>query len=310
PREEWTAPTMMTFGPLGKRFKGFRLSAGKGRIHFGEVVGVVGPNATGKTTLVKVLAGVIEPSSGKVDATVTVSYKPQYITPDFDGTVQEFFYTALGDYDKNQYFNSEVRGPLRLDMLLLKRIPELSGGELQRVAIAAAISRDADLYLLDEPSAYLDANERMVAAKTVRRVMEKRGRSAMIVDHDIYLIDLISDSLLVFEGEPSVSGASVGPLPLHEGMNRFLASVGITFRRDPETKRPRINTPGSRLDRQQRAAGEYYYTGFAPAEDDGAPRYRGPSIADVMNGKASLGEVFGDEGGDAADDAEERRGGD
>ncbi|HID73461.1 MAG TPA: ribosome biogenesis/translation initiation ATPase RLI [Thermoplasmata archaeon] len=268
PREEWGTPAILTFGPLEKRFEGFHLVTDRGVIHEGEVVGVVGPNATGKTTLAKILAGVLEPTRGKVDASVTVSYKPQYIAPDFEGTVREYFYTVLGDFEKNAFFNSEIRGPLRLDMLMTKPVPELSGGELQRVAIAGSIARDADLYLLDEPSAYLDANERMVAAKTVRRVMEKKGRSALIVDHDIYLIDLISDSLLVFEGVPSVEGRSVGPLSLHEGMNRFLASVGITFRRDPETGRPRINTPGSRLDRQQRSVGEYYYAGLIEWRDD------------------------------------------
>ncbi len=268
PREDWESLPMLTYGPLKKEFDGFTLTAGKGVIHEGEVVGVVGPNATGKTTLVKILAGVIKPSDGKVDTDVSVSYKPQYIAPDFNGTVREYLYTVIGNFEEDKFFKAEVYAPLRLEMLLTKEVKALSGGELQRVAVAGAISRDADLYLLDEPSAYLDASERMIAARTVRRVMEKRGKSALIVDHDIYLIDLISDSLLVFEGEPSIEGHSVGPLPLHAGMNRFLSTVGITFRRDPETKRPRINTPGSRLDRQQKSSGEHYYTGKLREEDE------------------------------------------
>ena len=128
-------------------------------------------------------------------------------------------------------------------------------------AVAVAFSLLAvDLYLLDEPSAYLDANQRMEVAKIIRRVMEKRGRSGLIVDHDVYFIDLVSDTLMVFKGEPSVSGEAVGPMSLRDGMNLFLSDVGITFRRDMEAKRPRINKMDSRLDSKQKSRGEYYYS--------------------------------------------------
>jgi ATP-binding cassette subfamily E protein 1 len=136
----------------------------------------------------------------------------------------------------------------------------LSGGELQRVAIAICLSRDADMYLLDEPSAYLDSNQRMEAAKTVRRVMEKRGRSALIVDHDIYFLDMVSDSMMVFTGKPGREGQANGPFDMRAGMNMFLEHVDVTFRRDNDTNRPRINKPGSTLDREQQEKGEYYYS--------------------------------------------------
>jgi ATP-binding cassette subfamily E protein 1 len=138
-------------------------------------------------------------------------------------------------------------------------VDTLSGGELQRVAIALALTKDADIYLIDEPSAYLDSNQRMEAAKTIRRVMEKAGTSALIVDHDVYFIDLVSDSIMVFTGEPSLNGLANGPFDLRTGMNKFLTNVDITFRRDAESHRPRINKPGSRLDREQKKSGEYFY---------------------------------------------------
>lgn len=259
PRKEWKAEPVVTFGPLEKRFKGFKMTIGEGSIKKGEVVGVVGPNATGKTTFVRILAGVLKPTRGKVKAGLRVSYKPQYIEPKFKGTVREAFLAERVENLEDSYFRSEILIPLGLDSLLEREIPTLSGGELQRVAIGLSLSREADIYLVDEPSAYMDSNQRMEAARTIRRVIEKKGKSAMIVDHDVYYIDLVSDSLMVFRGKPSVFGEGKGPFSMRDGMNSFLRDVAITFRRDNETKRPRINKPGSRLDREQKAQGEYYY---------------------------------------------------
>jgi ATP-binding cassette subfamily E protein 1 len=163
------------------------------------------------------------------------------------------------------FAQSEIARPMTLKPLLERDVSALSGGELQRLSVSMALDRDADIYLLDEPSAYLDVNQRIQCARTVRRVMEKKGRSALVVDHDVYFLDLIADSMMVFGGKPGSSGHAAPPLPLRDGMNRFLKDVGVTFRRDNETRRPRINKQGSRLDREQRAAGEYYY---APAESE------------------------------------------
>ncbi len=261
PRTEWTSEILLRFPELKKQFPGFKLETRSGIIHEGEVVGVVGPNSTGKTTFVEMLAGKLEPTEGVVDIKVRVSYKPQYIKLDFSGTVQELFYTELGEEYQSQFFESEIKHPLNLEPLKNKLVNTLSGGELQRVAIALSLTKPADIYLIDEPSAYLDSNQRMEAAKTIRRVMEKSGASAMIVDHDVYFIDLVSDSIMVFSGEPSVHGTAVGPLDLRKGMNQFLKDVDITFRRDPDTHRPRINKPDSRLDREQKSSGEYFYYG-------------------------------------------------
>ena len=136
----------------------------------------------------------------------------------------------------------------------------LSGGELQAVSIVICLGRDADIYLLDEPSAHLDANARMEAAKAIRRTMESNEKSAMVIDHDIYFIDIVSDSLLVFEGEGGTAGSAIGPLSLRKGMNRFLKGVGVTFRRDHDSKRPRINKEASQKDREQKANDDYYYS--------------------------------------------------
>ena len=106
----------------------------------------------------------------------------------------------------------------------------------------------------------MDANARLEAAKAIRRTMLSNEKSAMVIDHDTYFIDIVSDSLLVFNGEGGVKGEAIGPLPLREGMNLFLSSVGVTFRRDYESNRPRINKPNSRKDREQKMTGEYFYS--------------------------------------------------
>jgi ATP-binding cassette subfamily E protein 1 len=260
PRTRWRAGSLLEYNALEKRYNGFSLRTSPGVIHQGEVVGVVGPNATGKTTFVKMLAKIEKPTTGRIDVGLRVSYKPQYIKVDFDGTVEELYYSKLGDAFRSDFYLSEIERKLNLKPLYNRHLETLAGGELQRVTIALALVRDADIYLIDEPSAYLDSNQRMEVAKTIRRVMENRAKSAMIVDHDMYFIDLVSDSIMVFSGEPARYGYAEGPFDMRTGMNKFLHQVGVTFRRDNLTFRPRINKPDSLLDRRQKASGEYYYS--------------------------------------------------
>lgn len=259
-REVEQGHVVLQWDDLGKTMGDFELSTGPGSLHQAEVVGVVGGNGTGKTTLARILSGELEADRGWITADVAISYKPQHVSPDFTGTVAEWLDFHIGAKWRSGEFHVTVVRPLGVHELGELRLRRLSGGELQSVEIVRCLGTEADLYLLDEPSAHLDANARMEAAKAIRRTMESNEKSAFVIDHDIYFIDIVSDSLLVFSGEGGVTGKAVGPLPLRQGMNRFLEDVGITFRRDHDTKRPRINKEGSRLDREQRAKGEYFYT--------------------------------------------------
>jgi len=148
---------------------------------------------------------------------------------------------------------------MQIQRLMDCNVNELSGGELQRVAIAACLGKDADMFILDEPSAHLDVEQRTMATKVIKRFAENNDVTMLVIDHDIYMIDLLSDRLLVFDGEPGVRGEVHGPFEMREGMNRFLSNLDITFRRDEETRRPRVNKPESNLDREQKSIGEYYY---------------------------------------------------
>ena len=249
---------VVSWGGLEKTLGEFHLTSGEGAVHRSVVVGVVGSIGTGKSTMIKILAGEHEYDAGWVTADATISYKPQHIDVDIDGSVQLWLDSELGPRWRSGEFNVNVIKALGIDQLLPKRVKKLSGGERQAVSIAVCLGRDADLYLLDEPSAHLDANARMEAAKAIRRTMEANEKSAFVIDHDVYFIDIVSDSLLVFEGQGGVEGRATGPYRLREGMNRFLAGVDVTFRRDHDSRRPRINKNESRKDREQRNSGDYY----------------------------------------------------
>lgn len=261
PTKGWAAEELIEFEDLEKSYNGFSLKVESGNIYQGEIVGILGPNAIGKTTFVKMLAGVIKPDKGKVDIDLKVSYKPQYITPEFDGTVSEALAKTVDAFG-SKLFDKGIGRPLELEYIYPMPLQDLSGGELQRVSIAMCLGQEADIYLLDEPSAYLDIEQRLNLAKVIRRSIENKGSAGIVVDHDILFTDHISDRLMVFQGEPGIMGESTSTLSMEDGMNRFLKGVGVTFRRDPETGRPRVNKLGSRKDKEQKEKEKYYYLTF------------------------------------------------
>lgn len=251
---------LLKWDHMSKTFKEFKLSIEPGDIRRGEIVGILGPNGIGKTTFVKILAGVEETDEKQKFGELTVSYKPQYIAPDYEGTVAELLMSVAKDNFTSSWYKTEIAQPLRLQPLMDRNVMELSGGELQKIAIAACLSRKSDLFLLDEPSAYLDVEERLNMAKTLRRVVEAHGVPAFVVEHDVVTQDFIADRLMVFNGEPGLSGVANSPTTLRNGMNTFLKEMDITFRRDSVTLRPRVNKDGSQMDKFQKGVGEYYYT--------------------------------------------------
>lgn len=257
--EESDAPVIAEYPDLKKRYPGFILTVEGGRIKEGQVIGVLGANALGKTTFLKMIAGVEKPDGGEVKLKAKVSYKPQYLSSDYDGTVQELLDSALGDRWTEAQNMAQLVKPLGVDSLLEKQVKSLSGGELQKLAVVLALLREADLYALDEPSAFTDVEDRIAMAKAVQRYVKSRGKSAIVIDHDVMLVDIVSDSLIIFTGEPGRYGRATSPMPKEDGMNEFLKGLGITYRRDLATGRPRVNKPGSRLDREQKAKGQYYY---------------------------------------------------
>lgn len=265
-RPEIGQEVVLSYPSMRKRLGEFELIIEGGQLLKGEVVGVAGPNATGKTTFLRLLVGIIKPDENSYEppSGISMSYKPQYLQEflgeDYWMTVGEKIRSANPAAMSDPWFRSFVINPFDLEYILDRRLDELSGGELQRVAIATTLARNADIYVLDEPGAYVSAEDRFLVAKAIRELAQRKRCCIVVVEHDILLLDYFSDRVIVFEGDPGVRGRASRPLSLRDGMNTFLKYLGITFRRDPETYRPRINKIGSRLDVEQKARGEYYYT--------------------------------------------------
>ncbi len=262
PSAGWaTDETVLKWDAMQKAYPGFSLQIEAGEAGLGEVIGILGPNGIGKTTFVKLLAGIEKPDKGTspMQGGSSVSYKPQYISAEYKGTVEQLLRSVAKDEFGSGWYKTEIMQPLNLEPLFERDIGELSGGELQRIAISACLSKKAFVYLLDEPSAYLDVEERLVMAKTIRRVIETRNAMAFVVEHDVVAQDFIADRLMIFTGEPGAKGTANAPTSLRKGMNMFLKDMNITFRRDPETKRPRVNKEHSKMDRYQKKINEYYY---------------------------------------------------
>ena len=247
----YSYPTMM------KTLGNFQLGIKSGEFTDSEIIVMMGENGTGKTTFCKMLAGAEKPDAGKKVPEMNISMKPQKITPKFQGTVRQLFFKKIKLAFLSPQFQTDVYKPLKIDDFIDQEVQNLSGGELQRVAIVLALGMPADIYLIDEPSAYLDSEQRIVAARVIKRFIMHSKKTAFVVEHDFIMATYLADRVIVFDGQPSVKSKANAPESLLTGCNRFLESLQVTFRRDPNTYRPRINKMDSQLDTEQKAKGDY-----------------------------------------------------
>ena len=251
-------PSIIKYEDFTKTYDNFSLNVSGGEILEGQVLGIIGGNALGKTTFMKILSGIEKSDQNNVENKIKISYKPQYLDSNYSDNVRNLFYTQGSQID-DETFNNEIIRPLSINKILEKNVNTLSGGELQKVAIAICLMKDADIYALDEPSAFIDVEDRMVLARSVQKFIKSNNKSAIIIDHDIQLIDILSDSLMLFDGNNGVSGIAHEPTNKYDSMNKFLKQLQITYRRDIETGRPRVNKNNSRLDKEQKSNNQYYY---------------------------------------------------
>ena len=227
----------------------FKLKADAGGVMHKSIIGIAGKNGIGKTTFVKCLANVIETDEKNLNLKLKVSYKPQYLEAINDDLVAAII--------KKEKIDNRLVSLFNLDTMIMKTLKQLSGGELQRLAIASCLAKDADVYLFDEPSAYLDVEERLHTARAIEETMMDKEKAAFVVDHDLLFLTYLADSLIVFTGTPGKEGHASKPYELVEGMNVLLKELDITLRKDEESGRPRINKKGSVLDRKQREEGNW-----------------------------------------------------
>ena len=251
--------TMIRYPVLEKKYPNFSVTVEPGQIRKGEVLGIMGANALGKTTMMKMIAGAEKPDSGSLYKKIKIAYKPQYLLNDVDVDVVSLLNKANEGLIEGSQEEEQIIDPLKIKKLYNKSIKNLSGGELQKVSIAACLLQKVDLYALDEPSAFLDVEDRIAVAKFLQQFTRSFGKSAMVIDHDLQLLDLISDSIVIFQGTSGINGHASSPMPKVDAMNEFLKSLNITFRRDEKSKRPRVNKENSRLDKTQKASSNFYY---------------------------------------------------
>jgi ATP-binding cassette subfamily E protein 1 len=241
----------------------FKLQVESGSFTDSEIIVMLGQNGCGKTTFVKLLAGMINVDNILSDdipeiPNLCVSYKPQTISPKFSGTVRELFYKKIKESYLHSQFNTDVLKPLRIDDIIDNNVLELSGGELQRVALVLCLGQPADIYLIDEPSAYLDSEQRIITSKVIKRFIMHAKKTAFIVEHDFIMATYLADKVIVYSGTPSIDCIANCPQQLLPGMNNFLKQLDVTFRRDPTNYRPRINKLDSIKDKEQKQSGNFF----------------------------------------------------
>jgi len=248
-----------TYPKMQKRLQGFTLDVEAGEFTDSEIIVMLGQNGTGKTTFIRMLAGLLPPDDETEVPKLNVSYKPQKISPKFAGTVRMLMHKKIRDTFLLPQFVSDVTKPMDIESIIDQEVTHLSGGELQRVAIVLCLGQPADIYLIDEPSAYLDSEQRIVAAKVIKRFVLHAKKTAFVVEHDFIMATYLADRVIVYDGTPSVHCRANAPQSLLTGMNTFLRALDITFRRDPTNFRPRINKYESLKDREQKAAGNFFF---------------------------------------------------
>ncbi|KAF2448043.1 hemin import ATP-binding protein hmuV [Karstenula rhodostoma CBS 690.94] len=244
---------------MAKTLGDFHLEIEAGQFTDSEIIVMMGENGTGKTTFCKMLAGALQPDDGKKISPMNISMKPQKITPKFTGTVRQLFFKKIKAAFLSPQFQTDVYKPLKMDDFIDQEVQNLSGGELQRVAIVLALGMPADIYLIDEPSAYLDSEQRIVAARVIKRFIMHAKKTAFVVEHDFIMATYLADRVIVFDGQPAISSRANTPESLLTGCNKFLKNLDVTFRRDPNSYRPRINKFNSQLDHEQKLHGNYFF---------------------------------------------------
>lgn len=244
---------------MTKTLGGFKLTVCPGSFTDSEIIVMLGENGTGKTTFIRLLAG-DTPDEGMDKQTFSVSLKPQTISPKFPGTVRMLLIKQIKTAFMHSQFQTDVLKPMNLEPIMDQDVKTLSGGELQRVAIVLALGKtNVNIYLLDEPSSFLDSEQRIIASKVIKRYILHAKKTAFVIEHDFIMATYLADRVIVFEGRPAVAATATPPQSLLSGMNKFLASLEITFRRDPTNYRPRVNKLNSVKDKEQKVSGNYFF---------------------------------------------------
>jgi len=185
--------THHNYPEMEKTLGNFHLTVNAGKFNSSELIVLVGENGTGKTTFIRMLAGQIMPDGDLKLPEMFISYKPQKIAPKFEGSVRDILNSKVGKVWDSPQFMTEVTRPLQIEALLDHKVKTLSGGELQRLALMLVLGKPAEIYLIDEPSAYLDSEQRLIIAKIIKRFIMHSKKTGFIVEHDFIMASYLAD---------------------------------------------------------------------------------------------------------------------
>lgn len=170
----------------------------------GDCVMLRGRNGSGKTTLMKTIAGILKPLSGSFETGGQAVLVPTRIPKVKGFTVEEFVRTGMlataGSFRRldreSEKALVEAISMMELETLASKDLSRISDGEFQKACIAAALTRKANVLMLDEPTAFLDVENRVMVLKTLQRIAHETGTTVVFSTHDIHDGALYSDSVL------------------------------------------------------------------------------------------------------------------
>jgi ATP-binding cassette, sub-family E, member 1 len=237
----------------------FELEIEGGTFSTSEITLLIGENGTGKSTMIKLLAGQII-AEGFVNQNLSVSVKDQnvFIYNNDDVLVKKYLYERIGNMMYDDEFRNNIIHPLGIDQLMDLTVKHLSGGQRQKIALSVCLGKEADIYLLDEPSTYIDVEDRMTISKILKHFTYFYKKSLFLVEHDMIMATSTCDKVIVFSGEPSIKCKASKPIDIKTGINEFLKILDVTMRKDTTSGRPRINKKDSTLDREQKRNGQYF----------------------------------------------------
>ena len=240
--------------------KTFNLEIESGTFSTSEIVLLIGENGTGKSTMIKLLGQLLKTDGFNISANLSVSIKEQEVYSDNTNIVKDYLYKQIGNMLYNMDFIHMIIGPLGINQIFDLVICELSGGQMQRVQIACCLGKVADIYLLDEPSAFIDIEDRIQISKILRQFVTTNKKCMFLVEHDMIMATSTCDKVICFTGEPGINCKASAPTDIKQGINQFLKILGITMRRDKygTTGRPRINKKDSQADREQKKSDQYF----------------------------------------------------
>ncbi len=241
---------MFVYPEIIRDLPGFKISIESGNFCKSEIVMLLGENGTGKTSFLKLILQHFKD-------TFKISFKKQILKKYLNYTVKDLIYKKVNYGDA--LFQSEIFRPLDIENLMELNCKDLSGGELQRLNLCICLAKKADVYLIDEVSAYLDSEQRLECSKIIKRFILNNKKCCFMVEHDFLMATYLADKVVVFSGTPSLETTAHAPEALVAGMNKFLKQLNITYRKDKDNGRPRINKLNSVKDTEQKKSGNYFF---------------------------------------------------